>query len=257
MSHTPAPASQVVRLTCTTVVLPPVQRSPSSTSPASRKALRAFSKSPCRSPIATRRGTAGRRSGGGGGRGGGGCCAAAAAWLACACGWACGGPVTGPVACGGRAAAGPCAWRTSVRACTKPCHSCVGWAGRAGIGNGAADPASAPRGAGGAAASRRQWRRRPAAERPGVGLRIAIHPLASPAPVESLEGRRGLRSAAAASGGCQRAWRQGPAPLLSDAGDLRALTERARPQRGTRRSWHKCRPHNCDACAPSLVVRLL
>ena len=49
-----------VVLTCTAVVVPPVHRSCSSMRPPRRKARLALPMSPCRSPIATRRGTAGQ-----------------------------------------------------------------------------------------------------------------------------------------------------------------------------------------------------
>jgi hypothetical protein len=51
--------------TWTHTVLPPAQLPASSVSPARRNARRAFSKSPCKSPIATRRSGAGSRSGSG------------------------------------------------------------------------------------------------------------------------------------------------------------------------------------------------
>ncbi len=88
------------RRTWTTVVVPPAQRSCPSIRPAKRKAHLALPKSPCRSPTATRRDTAGNASGGG-----------------------CGGAASG-CACGGRGAAGPCACSASTKACTKPAHSC-------------------------------------------------------------------------------------------------------------------------------------
>ncbi len=94
----PAWRSAAPARTCTTVVVPPVHRSCSSISPARRKARRALARSPCKSPTATRRGTAGSTSGGGGG------CAAS----------------------GGRGAAGPRACSTSVKACTNECHICEG-----------------------------------------------------------------------------------------------------------------------------------